>query len=51
MPVFNTGVSIRNFFQTNDKPMDLEEFFEFWNALTKEERMYYRTLAFFELPS
>jgi murein L,D-transpeptidase YafK len=43
MSVYNSGVSIRNFLQTDEKPMDLEEFFEFWNALTPEEQEFYRT--------
>jgi hypothetical protein len=51
MAVFNSGVSIRNFLQTDEKPIGLEEYFVFWDSLSEKEKGYYRTVAFFELPS
>jgi hypothetical protein len=37
----NSTMSIVRYFQSNEKPVDYEEFNEFWDSLTSEEMYYY----------
>lgn len=39
----NTIKDIRNFLNTEEKPLSLSEMSEFWKSLTPEEQNYYKT--------
>lgn len=43
MKEFANNVSMLvQYFSTDDKPVSMQEWFEFWGPLTSEERGYYR---------
>lgn len=42
MTEWNTGTWIRSALETPDKPIDLDEYFEFWESLSPDEQAYYR---------
>lgn len=42
--IINNGLMIRNFFSTPEKPVEMEEFLEFWLACSLDERDYFRSV-------
>lgn len=44
MSRINALVAIRNYLQTDENPIDTDEFMIFWEALTPEEQGKYRTM-------
>lgn len=38
----NTPLDLGRFFATEEKPLSINEFYEFWNSLTDDEKTYYR---------